>query len=603
MAHNEVVKEIWLEGLALVPGIAIGASFSLSDSEEETLLDKDGCRKIESIESELSRFEKAVEASRRELQELCEKLRFDGFSQESDIVDTHLHMLTDPAFLKEVTLNITERRLPAEIIVREILERYRSHFEVLPEPLFRQRFEDVESVFQRVLSFLEPEVQEKIEVPGKSVVFAPIVTASIVAEVIMKDVSAVVTARGGAMSHTAIVAKARRIPYVTNICAHQLSEVQGGSNTIVDGLAGLVIVNPKEETLRRYARLKAAHEAHDDKSRSRFGETKDGCRVMILANVTDVQEARQLSCFGLDGIGLYRSEYQVLERGRFPSEQEQTEVYTEMVKAADGKPVVIRTFDFGSDKAWREVEGVIPEIYLGSRSMELLLKHPDVFCAHLRAIVRASEYGPVSVLFPMVSSITELEASLQMLHEAWTLVSGGWKLPCPRVGVMIELPALAFRARELAGKVDFISVGTNDLTQYSLAVDRSNGASFDPRLAFHPGLLHLIQVIVKEAESANIPLCLCGEMASDPLLTPFLMGLGIRQLSLATRLAPSIKHVLSSFTLEEAQRIADRVLASTSAQETYAFLRARYRDIHFGEQFSTELSDKRVETLSGSSCF
>jgi phosphotransferase system enzyme I (PtsI) len=582
--NSDAQEEIWLEGRAVVPGIAVGLSFTLPSPEKEIIHDLDISLPADSTELEIERFHSALSQSEKELQSLCEKLRLDGFSQEADLVETHLHMVNDPSLIKEVERSIREKGLRAESIVRSILERYRSHFELLPEALFRQRFEDVESVFLRILSFLVPEIQEKIEVPTKAIVFAHIVTAPAAAEVTMKDISAFVTTRGGAMSHTAIVAKARGIPYVTNIELKGVKGLLEGAKAIVDGLAGLVIINPYEETIRRYAALQNAHEKYVGVNGEEAcgGETKDGCRVVLLANVADVQEAGQLPCYGLDGVGLYRTEYQVLELGKFPTEEEQTRSYAAMVQAANGRPVVIRTFDFGSDKAWKEASGILPEVECGSRPMELLLEHPDVFRAHLRSIVRACRCGPVSILFPMVSSVEELEQSLQLLHEAWSTVSEGWKNPRPKVGVMIELPSVAFHIKDFAGKIDFFSIGTNDLTQYSLAVDRSNSASFDTGLSFHPGLLHLMQYIVREMRSVNIPFCLCGEMASDPLLIPFLIGVGVRQLSIAPRLAPTVKHVLRSFTIEEAEQIADEVLSTDSAQEIYSFLGAQYRKIHFG---------------------
>lgn len=584
MVSNRNTKEIWLEGRAVVPGIAVGVSFALSAPERVCAHELEIAIPPDSTEVEIERFHSALHQSEGELQALCEKLRQDGFCQEADLVETHLHMVNDPALTKEVERLVREKGLRAESVVRSILERYRSHFELLPEALFRQRFEDVESVFLRILSFLSPETHEKIEVPRKAIVFAHVVTAPAAAEVTMKDISAIVTTQGGAMSHTAIVAKARGIPYVTNIELKDVGVDLDGSNAVVDGLAGLVILNPYEETIRRYTALQSVHETYvgSNDGKPCVGETKDGCRIDLLANVADVSEAGQLPFYGLDGVGLYRTEYQVLECGRFPSEEEQTRNYVDMVQAAKGKSVVIRTFDFSSDKAWREAEGMLPEIECGCRPMELLLDHPDVFSAHLRAIVRACGRGPVSILFPMVSSVEDLERSLLLLHEAWSKVGEGWKLPRPKVGVMIELPSLAFRVGEFAGKVDFFSVGTNDLTQYSLAVDRGNSASFDTGLSFHPGLLHLMQYIVKEADGVGIPLCLCGEMASDPLLIPFLIGLGVRELSIAPRLAPTVKHVLRSFTIDEAEQITDAVLSTDSAQEIYSFLGAQYRKIHFG---------------------
>ena len=373
------------------------------------------------------------------------------------------------------------------------------------------------------------------------------------------------------MSHTAIVAKARGIPYVTNIHGGSLCESRSGDFVIVDGRAGLVVLHPTPETIRRYRVLKEAHEAaFQEALDSVGGVTKDGTRIALMASVSGSQELAQLAGCGLDGIGLYRTEYQVLERRRFPTEHEQAEAYSNVVKAANGKPVVIRTFDFNADKAWDEVANTLPGIHKGRSTIELLLERPQVFEAHLRSIIRASALGPVSILFPMIASVEELDRCLEVYHRVHQAVG----LPASRVGAMIELPSLAFRTRDVASRVDFLSVGTNDLTQYALAVDRGSGS--DPALSYHPGLLRLLHFIVRESTEVHIPLCLCGEMASDPLLIPLLIGLGIRELSFAPPLARTIKHVLRSISCDEAQAMADRVLSLDSAKEIHAFLQERY---------------------------
>jgi phosphotransferase system enzyme I (PtsI) len=385
------------------------------------------------------------------------------------------------------------------------------------------------------------------------------------------------------LSHTAIVAKARGIPYVTDIQAESFRDSFSGVSAIVDGLAGLVILRPSEETIRRYMALKKSHETYFRRSsvkNHRGGYTKDGKRISLMANVSGINDVRQLQSFGLDGVGLYRTEYQVLERRRFPTEQEQADVYAEIVRVAESRPVVIRVFDFGSDKGWKEVADAFSHFEQGRRTIDLLLDHPKIFLGHLRAIIRASAYGPLSILFPMIASIEELDRCLQMFHQAFEMVSRDGPLGGMKVGAMVELPALAFYTDSLAGKVDFLSIGTNDLIQYSLAVDRSNSASFDARLSYHPGLLCLLRFIVHEGKRVGIPMCLCGEMASDPLLIPFLVGLGIQELSIAPRLAPMVKHVLRAFSIEQADQIVNTVLSCTSAQETYAFLRAQYCTVH-----------------------
>ena len=562
-------EETWLQGRAVVPGIAFGSLYVLP---EGAVPQSDALTVPVSVEQEICRFSTAVSTSQAELRSLYERLKGEGFCQEADLVDMHLQMAADPELCDRVANQIRERRVRADNAITEVMEQFRLRFQTIPEAFSRQRYEDIEGTCLRLLSFLSHETRE-VSIPSQAVLFARTVTAPIVAEVSVNGLGAIVTTRGGAMSHTAIVAKAREIPYVTNIQEKKFKASRSGDSVIVDGFAGLVVLRPTPETVRRYKALKRAHETSFQPAvSSTGGVTKDGLKISLMANISGVKDAGLLAAFGLDGVGLYRTEYQVLERRCFPTEQEQVETYSAMVKAASGKPVVIRVFDFNSDKAWDEVANTLPGIHKGRRTIELLLEHPLVFLAHLRAIVRASAHGPTSVLFPMITSVEELDQCLDLYRQAQQMVN----LPAPRVGAMIELPALAFRTCELAKKVDFLSVGTNDLIQYALAVDRSNGAFFDPYLSYHPSLLRLLHFIAHESAQANSPLCVCGEMASDPLLIPFLVGLGIREFSFAPRLAPTIKHVLCSFSLEDARNIAKRVLSFDSAKEIYEFLQTQY---------------------------
>ena len=574
MIVRSASEETWLQGRAVVPGIAFGALYVLS---KRLPSQADGCALPLSIEKEVSRFSLAVSASQAELRSLHERLKGAGFCQEADLVDTHLQMAEDPELYRQVTSRIRQGNVRADSAIAAVMEQFRLHFQTIAEASFRQRYEDIEGVCLRLLSFLSSDVAREVSLPPQAVLFAKTVTAPIVAEVSINGLGAILTTSGGAMSHTAIVAKARGIPYVTNIQEASVRASRSGDSVIVDGLAGLVVLRPKAETVRRYRALKEAHEASFQSSMSLVGGlTRDGTKITLMANVSGERDVHQLSTFGLDGVGLYRTEYQVLERRRLPTEQEQVEAYSAMVRAASGKPVVIRVFDFSADKAWDEVADTFPDIHKGSRTIELLLENPTVFAAHLRAIIRASVHGPTSILFPMITSIAELDRCLELYRRVQQEVG----IPIPRVGAMVELPSLAFHTHELATRVDFLSIGTNDLIQYALAVDRSNGASFDQALSYHPGLLRLLYLIAHESAESKIPLCLCGEMASDPLLIPFFIGLGIRELSFAPRLAPTIKHVLRSFSCDEARAVAEHVLSLDSAKEINAFLQAQYCAAH-----------------------
>lgn len=568
-------EERWLQGRAVVPGIAFGSLYVLPEFSKSSL-EKSEPVPV-SIEHEISRFSVALAESQTELQMLRNRLNGEGFCQEADLVDTHLLLTSDPELVLAVKDHIRERRVRADSAVKGVMEQLRARFHTIEHSFFRQRFEDIEGVCFRLLGLLSADETPAVSIPPQAVLFAKTVTAPVVVEVSNNGLGAIVTTNGGAMSHTAIVAKARGIPYVTNIQSSSFHEHRSGNSVIVDGLAGLVIVCPTKETIRKYKILKKSHETSFQRTIGCIGgRTKDGVHVRLFGNVSGSKDTGQLDQFGLEGVGLYRTEYQLLDRRRFPTEDEQAETYSEMVSAAQGKPVVIRVFDFGSDKAWDEVSGTLPEINRGGRTVGLLLNHKKIFLSQLRAIIRASAHGPVSILFPMISSLEEIDRCLELFHEACAMAS----LPPPRVGAMIELPSLALRTRELAAKVDFLSVGTNDLTQYVLAVDRSNTASFDPLLSFHPGLLRILHYIAVESIAAHRPLCLCGEMATDPLLIPFLIGIGIKELSIAPRMAPMVRHVIQAFTVEETRSIAATVLSASSVHEIYSFLQTQYCSTH-----------------------
>ena len=569
MTERSTSEETWLQGRVIVPGIAFGELYVLPERLDAQV---DAQTVPSSIEREVSRFSVAVSASQAELRSLHGRLKGAGFCQEAELVDTHLQMAADPELHNQVTGRIRQKNIHAGKAILEVMEQFRLRFQTIGS-FFRQRYEDIEGVCLRLLSFLSMDEEKEVSIPSQAVLFAKTVTAPVVAGVSVNGLGAILTTSGGAMSHTAIVAKARGIPYVTNIHGGSLCKSRSGDFVIVDGLTGLVVLRPTPETLRRYQALKEAHEATLQETATCVGGmTKDGTRVALMANVSGPQDFSQLASCGLDGIGLYRTEYQVLERRRFPTEQEQAEAYSAVVKASCGKPVVIRTFDFNADKAWDEVASTLPGIHKGRRTIELLLERPQVFEAHLRAIIQASAFGPVSILFPMITSVEELDRCL----EVYRRVHGGGK--APRVGAMIELPTLAFRTRDIASRVDFLSIGTNDLTQYALAVDRGSGS--DPALSYHPGLLRLLHFIVRESAEVHIPLCLCGEMASDPLLIPLFIGLGVREFSFAPPLARTIRHVLRSVSCDEAQEMARRVLAMDSAKEIHAFLQDQYCMVH-----------------------
>lgn len=576
--------EIWLQGQAVVSGIAIGMPFFLRQ-----FCSKEVSHNQHSSAHELEQFQRAVAQNQTELQKLSQELFSAGLLQEADLVEGSLFLATDPVFLDQVEERIRSHGKKAIQAIEEVRSDFRARFKTLPNPYLQQRFEDVDGVCDRLIALLDADnsAEASLKISADAILCAQSVTAPLAAQVSVNGIGAIVTMCGGAMSHTAIVARSRGIPYISDIDIHSVKNAAKYGPIIVDGMAGVVILRPREETLKRYLELKI------DSSRSQLpehfksheitGVTKDGVQIKILANVSKETDIYQIPQYTLDGVGLYRTEYQVLEKCRFPSEEEQFKVYAEMVQASRGRPLVIRVFDFGSDKGWEEIFTEIPEEIRQKRALSLLLECPDIFRTQLRAVLKASRLGPLSILFPMVTSLIELDRSLDLLQEVYHEVSQEGSLRFPEIGAMLEIPSILFHTQEIARRVDFLSLGTNDLTQYALAVDRSNSAAFDYRISFHPGLMHLIWHAVKESEAANVPLCICGEMASDPLLVPFLVGLGVTKLSMAPRFAPMVRNVLQSFTRKEMKEIAEKVLVANSAQEIYVILRTFYALVNVGD--------------------
>lgn len=574
-----MTEEIWIQGSAVSSGIAIGLPLFL----QEKISHQDNPEKasVQTVESEIQKFRQVVSQNQAELRELTEKLIASNHIQEADLVEGSLLLATDPIFLDLIEVKIRAEEKTALQAIQEVRAHLKVWFDGLAEPYLRQRFEDIQGICDRFIALLisaKPgEVPLKISVD--SILCACVVTAPLAAQVSVNGIGAMVTKCGGSMSHTAIIAKSRGIPYVSDIDIAHVEKVSPNHPVIVDGGAGVVILQPTEETVRRYINLKKMQgdgNCAECELTPAMGMTKDRYPIKLLANVAKENDIYQVSQYFLDGVGLYRTEYQVLEKRRIPSEKEQVEAYSGMARASRGRPFVIRVFDFGSDKGWEEVLEKIPARAQKKRALSLLLECEDLLRSQLRAILLASRLGPLSILFPMVSSLIELNSCLDILQEVYQEVSAEGSLPFPRVGAMLEMPSILFHMKEVAQRVDFLSLGTNDLIQYAFAVDRSNTAVFDYRISFHPGLMHLVRYVAAEAKRMNMPLCICGEMASDPLLVPFLVGVGVTEFSIAPRSAPVVRKVLHAFTKSEMEKMAEKVLQARSAQEVYIILRSYY---------------------------
>lgn len=569
-----------LHGLPICRGIAIGKPFIFNFVEDVV---PEFSIAIDDLDAEISRYKTALKKARSDVARLKKKLEQDSILEGAAILDAQQQMMLDPLLTYDVEEQIRKKRKNAESVFQDLIQHYQKGFNAISDPFFRERFKDLHDISRRVLSHLLKTVRFSFaDIPENSIIFAREFSPSDIAEANKASAGALVAEIGGSMSHAAIVAKAKGIPYVTNV---KFSDINLDKNcpVIVDGRTGEIIIHPTTSTLLHYQSLfdqlnTHLHQLHN--SGKYKAETYDGYAVRLSANIDVMNEAEMLHQFGGSGVGLFRSEYIFLAAERFPSEEEQFHIYRRVVEKMRGLPIVIRTFDVGGDKKISDRK--IPQEtnpYLGCRAIRFLLKEKDIFMSQLRAILRASVFGDVSIMFPMVASLTELREAKHLIKEAEEELKHRGEPFCSslRIGCMIEVPSAAIISDLLAKECDFLSIGTNDLVQYALAVDRDNHALSGLYSAAHPSVIRLIRHIAAEANQQGIPVSICGEVAADPRYTPLLLGLGIQELSVASRYLPIVKNAIRNTSIVSASHLAERVLELSTAQEIEEILNQEYK--------------------------
>jgi len=543
---------------------------------------------------EISRFESALIATRGELLDLQRKITAASGIEEASIFDAHLMVVEDRALVDEVLKSLAERKLNIERIFFDVAEKYCQALAQIDDDYLRERVIDIEDVSRRILrhmlgkeenrNFLSDECDD-----GKPhILIAHDLTPSDTALLDHEKVLAFATQVGGATSHTAIMARSLGIPAVAGI--HDLASlVKTGDTVIVDGTRGLFIVHPTPETLEEYDRIIAQQKClAEELSRLRDTrpETLDGHRLHLAANIEVPEEMPAVVASGAEGIGLFRTEFLFLNHDDPPNENEQYEAYLRVVQAAAPHAVVIRTLDIGGDKlAAFHIAKHEANPFLGCRAIRFCLSHPHIFKAQLRAILRASAHGRVHILLPMISTLDELcEAKHILQHCRAELDAAG--IPYDRdiqIGVMIEIPAAVFIADALAREASFFSIGTNDLTQYTLAVDRANDCVARLFAPTHPAVLHLIRLTVEAAKANGIRVAVCGEMAGEIELLPLLLGLGVDELSTAAPAVPRVKRAIQSLSLAECRQLVETLRTESSParilEQTTALAKSRYTQL------------------------
>lgn len=573
--------ELRLKGTPVCRGVAIGRAFFFSYSYGEIAVVPIDA---EQVVEEVARYRGALRRCRVDLERLKLRMVHEQLTDGAAILEAHLQLLDDPLMSDEIAVAIAEKQLSAENAFQQALVGYQRHFEALPDPFFRERFRDIRDVARRVLGHLRHTVRVSLaEVPAGSIVFAAELSASEAAEADAAKVCAFVTEAGGLTTHAAIVAKAKGIPYIAGVSL-STAFLPVGVAVIVDARAGEVIVAPHDDTIAAYRQIQkqiTVRATTLEASAAAVTETADGLQVRLSANVEAVDELVLLHKYRGAGVGLLRSENIFFASDTLPSEEEQYQHYRLFVEQMCGLPLVIRTFDLGGDKSCmgHAGEGSSEPFFVDCRALRFLLQEKTIFKRQLRAILRAAVDGHVSVLFPMVTSLTDLRGAKALVAEAsQELCDAGIPYSSTlRLGCMVEVPSAALIADLLAQECDFLSIGTNDLVHYTLAVDRAYQPTSTLYALCHPGLLRLIQTIVSGGQLCDIPVAICGEIASDPRFTPLLLGLGIYELSVACRYLPLVKEAIRRTTATAAITLAQKALSLSTSDEIQELLLHNYR--------------------------
>ena len=566
------------KGIAASPGIAVGKAYIL-EKEEYCILEYK--IKKEEVERELERFEVAVESSKKDLGKIKKRVEEELGEKEAYIFQAHLYILEDPLFVQDITKRIRRQRLNAEAAVRRTLEVFEAKFASARAEFIRRRFGDVEDVGEHILrNLLKRPTLSLSHLKEKIIVVADDLAPSDTASMQKGKILGFATNVGGRTSHSAIMARSMEIPAVVGL-GSITSKVQPGSVVILDGNRGRVIVNPTSRQLANYRTEKErfiSHRKELEILRSLPPQTLDGREVGLAANIAGPEEVDLAVREGAEGIGLYRTEYLYMNRSTLPSEDEQMEAYKKVLEKAAPSSVIIRTLDLGGDKFLSHFP-VPAEInpFMGWRAIRLCLERVDIFETQLRAILRASRFGNGKIMYPMISGVEEVRKVRRILTGIKEKLKreGTPFAENVETGVMIEIPSAAIIADLLAKEVDFFSLGTNDLIQYSLAVDRVNEKVAYLYQPLHPTILRLIDNVVKCAHRENIWVGVCGEMASDPLSVLILLGLGVDEFSVAPTSLLEIKKIIRNTNWEEVQGIAAKLLKSKTSPEAKRFAERR----------------------------
>ena len=567
-----------LNGIPASPGIAIAPLFLFATEDPQSV----PLRRISTSEvaAEWERFRAAVDKTRLEVTALRDKAMAEAGEEQAAIFESHLLMIDDPDIRERMERSLGSSLVNVERVLMDIERELVDKLDKAEDDSLRERVTDIKDVSRRILGhLLEREGPSLADLSEDVVLVARDLLPSDMISMSRRHVKAVVTEAGGRTSHVAILARAFEMPAVLGVVG-AMSRLRDAKLVAVDGDRGIVVADPDEAAIARSAAARAAAVAlvHElDTLRDLPAVTTDGARALVKANIEVPEEAAAVLAHGADGIGLFRSEFLFLG-GHVPDEEEQFGAYKSVIEAMKGRPVTIRTLDIGGDK-------VLPELgaqdeknpLLGWRAIRFCLSRKDIFKIQLRAILRAAVFGDTRIMFPMIATIDELERALALVDEARAECQAkgqavSMDLP---IGIMIEIPGAAATSDILARKADFFSIGTNDLIQYTMAVDRGNEKVAYLHEPYHPAVLRLIRTTIENGKAAGIPVGMCGEMAADPESAVVLLGLGLEEFSMSSAAVPAVKRAIRSTSLVAARSVAAAAMTLSSSSEIAAYLKSR----------------------------